>query len=178
MTLVSPDLKQAMQKLYEDLKSSDDPFKSTRPSTAVTKMIGPQASEASWDNDLVIRSDERAALGGGGSAPSPLSIFAASIGFAENAIFARNAAMQDVDFDSLETKIEASWDRKGLFQIDGKDPSIFMIHIETKVGTAAPSEKVAELLKLTHKTSPLTATVAKVVTIHRKLFVNGNEVKM
>jgi hypothetical protein len=86
--------------------------------------------------------------------------------------------MSNVDFDSLETKVEASWDRKGLFQIDGKDPSIFMILIETRVGSAAPPEKIAELVKQTHKTSPLTATVAKIATIHRRLFVNGSEIDL
>jgi hypothetical protein len=73
MTLVSPELKQAMEKLYEDLKSNNDPSKSARPSVAVAKMIGPQSSEARW-NDLVIRSDESPAVGGAGSAP-PLRLF-------------------------------------------------------------------------------------------------------
>ncbi len=141
-------------------------------------MVGPQASEARWDNDLVVRSDEGRSIGGGDSAPSPSAIFTASIGFAENVVFARNAAMQNVDFDSLETKVEASWDRKGLFLIDGKDPSIFMIMIETRINTNMPREKVVELVKLTHKTSPLTATLVKVATIHRKLLVNGNETKL
>ena len=177
MTLVSEELKQGVHKLYEELKSQTDSSKSARPSVAVAKMTGPQASEAKWDN-FVVRSDEGRSIGGGDSAPSPSAIFAASIGFAENVVFARNAAMQNVDYDSLETKVEASWDRKGLFLLDGKDPSIFMILIETKINTNAPPQKVAEILRLVHKTSPLTATLAKVVTIQRKLFVNGNEAKI
>jgi uncharacterized OsmC-like protein len=180
LTLITNELKQGVKKLHDELSSLEDLTKATRPTVAVAKMVGPQASEATWgdNNNLSVRSDEGTSIGGGNTGPSPSAIFTASIGFAENVLFARHAAMQNVDFDSLETKVEASWDRKGLFLLDGKDPSIFMINIETRIGTNAPSEKMVELLKLTHKTSPMTATLAKVATIHRKLLVNGNEVKI
>jgi uncharacterized OsmC-like protein len=177
MTLVSEELRQGVRKYEEELKNLDDPSKSLRPSVAVAKMIGPQSSEAELGGH-VVKSDEAKSVGGGDSAPTPSSIFAATIGFAENVLFARNAAMKNLDFDWLETRVEAIWDRKGLFQLDGKDPSISMISIETRISASIPVEKVVELLRLTHKTSPMTATLAKCVTIRRKLFVNGSETKV
>jgi uncharacterized OsmC-like protein len=109
------------------------------------------------------------------SAPAPSSLFVASIGFAENIIFARQAALKGVDFDAYETTVECNWDRKGIFSIGDIDPAITKLTIETKVGISAQPQEIVELLKLTHKRSPMTATVAKAVRIERRLFVNGAE---
>ncbi|MDA4126663.1 MAG: OsmC family protein, partial [Thaumarchaeota archaeon] len=116
--------------------------------------------------------------GGGDTAPPPSSIFVASIGFAENVIFARQAALQGLDFNSLETKVEAKWDRKGIFGIRDSDPSIYDVLIETRITTGEPPEKVVELLKLNDRRCPMTTTVAKAATVRRKLFVNGLEVQV
>jgi uncharacterized OsmC-like protein len=174
MTLITPELKTKLKDHIAELSSGSDPSKTLRPSTAVARMIGPQSSEANWEN-LMLKSDEPGTVGGSGSAPSPSAIFVAAIGFAENVVFARQAALQNVDFDLLETKVEANWDRKGIYGIDDADPSIVDVVIETHISTNAAPEKVAELLRLTHKRSPMTATVAKAAPIQRKLFVNGNE---
>ena len=174
MTLVSKELKQGVEKLADELGSQNDPAKSIRPTIAVAKMVGPQASEAKWDS-LVVRSDESQAVGGAGSGPSPSALFVASVGFADNVLFARQAATYNVDFDSLETTVEARWDRKGLFEMDGTNSSIQSISIVTRITTNASPQKVAELLELTHKRSPMVATLAKCVPIKRRLFVNEKE---
>jgi uncharacterized OsmC-like protein len=173
MTLVSAELKEGVQKLFETWSSPG--AKTVGPTAAETRLIAPQTSEAKWPNFSVV-SDEPKSVGGMDSAPPPSSLFVASIGFAENVIFARQAALKGVDFDSYETKVEGTWDRKGIFGIEDADPSITRILLETRVGTAAPPLEIVELLKLTHQRSPLTATVAKAAKIERRLFVNGNEV--
>jgi len=173
MTLVTRELKEAVQKLFEDWSTPG--AKTVRPTVAETRMIGPQTSEANWPSFKVV-SDEPKSVGGTDSAPSPSALFMASIGFGENVIFARQAAFEGVEFDSYETKVEGPWDRKGIFEIDGASPSITRILIETKVTTGAPPARIAELLKLTHRRSPMTTTVAKAAKIERRLFVNGVEV--
>jgi len=173
MTLVSNELKEAVQKLYADWSTPG--AKTVRPSTAETRMIGPQSSEASWPSFKVV-SDEPKSVGGMDSAPPPSAIFVASIGFGENVIFARQAALRGIEFDSYETKVEGAWDRKGIFEIEGADPSITRLLIETRVTTGAPATTIVELLRLTHRRSPLTATVAKAAKIERRLYVNGAEV--
>jgi uncharacterized OsmC-like protein len=177
MTLVTPELKEGIRKLFDRLSGPDDPATKMGPTVATAVMTGPQASEASWPN-YKVKSNESTSVGGKDAAPTPSSIFVASIGFAENVIFARQAVLQGVDFDSLETKVEAQWDRKGIFGIRNADPSITSMFIETKIGTGAPPAKVVELLRLTDKRSPLTTTVAKSAAVRRKLFVNGAEIPL
>jgi uncharacterized OsmC-like protein len=172
MTLLSPELKDGVKKLFESWSAPD--AKTIAATTAATRLIGPQTSEAKWPN-FTILSDEPKSVGGMDSAPAPSSLFVASIGFAENVIFARQAALKGVDFDSYETTVEGNWDRRGIFGIGGNDPAITKLTIETKVGTTAQPREIAELLKLTHQRSPMTATVAKAAKIERRLFVNGIE---
>ena len=145
------------------------------PTVATATLTGSQTSVARWPN-FILTSDEPKSVGGGDTAPPPSSIFVASIGFAENVIFARQAALQGVDFDSMETKVEAQWDRKGMFGIGNSDPSIYDVLIETRIVTGASPDKVVELVKLTGWRCPMTRTIAKAATIRRKLFVNGAEV--
>ena len=173
MTLVSVELREGAQRLLETWSSLG--ARTVGPTTAVTKLIGPQTSEAKWPNFTVV-SDEPKSIGGMDSAPPPSSLFVASIGFAENVIFARQAALKGIDFDSYETKVDGLWDRKGIFGIGDADPAITQLLIETRVETEATPQEIVELLKLTHRRSPMTATLAKAAKIERKLFVNGAEV--
>ncbi len=174
MTILTADMKEGIQKLYEKLSSPEALANPAGPTKAVAKMTGPQASEAIWPTFKVL-SDEPESVGGTSKAPPPSSIFVASIGFAENVIFARTAALNGVEFDSLETSLEAHWDRRGMFGISDVDPSITRLHIETKITTDAPPEKVAEILRLNDKRCSMTATVAKSAAIERTLYVNGQE---
>jgi uncharacterized OsmC-like protein len=174
MTLVSPELKEGIQRLFEKLSSPEDRAASMGPTVATARMTGPQSSEARWPSYTTF-SDEPKSVAGGDTAPPPSSIFVASIGFAENVIFARQAALFGVDFDSLETKVEAQWDRKGMFGIRDADPAITDLVIETRVDTEAKVERVAELVRLTGRRSPMTATVSKAAKLRRILFVSGRE---
>ncbi|HEV2226504.1 MAG TPA: OsmC family protein [Nitrososphaerales archaeon] len=175
MTLVTTEFKEGIQKLFDRLSSPDDPGAAMGPTVATATLTGPQTSVATWPN-YKVTSDEPKSVGGGDTAPPPSSIFVASIGFAENVIFARQAALQGVDFDSLETKVEANWDRKGIFGIANSDPSIFDVLIETRIATGSSPEKVVELVRLTGERCPMTRTVAKAAKVRRKLVVNGAEV--
>ncbi len=172
MSLVTDELKQGVKKLFQTWSSPG--AETVRPTVAETKLIGPQTSEARWPG-FSVTSDEPKSVGGRDSAPPPSSLFVASIGFAENVIFARQAALQGVDFESYGTRVEGVWDRKGIFGIGDADPSITAIVIETRVSTNAPPTKVAELLRLTDQRCPMTATVAKAAKVQRRLFVNGVE---
>ena len=177
MTLVSPRLKEGVKNLFDKLAPMKEPAESMGKAKAVAKMVGPQTCVAVTAG-FSVAADEPESLDGRMSAPYPSFLFAASIGLAENVIFARQAALYGADFDSYETTVEGLWDMKGMFGQDSRSPAMSEFHIETRITTGAPPEKMAELLRLTHDRCPMTATVAKAATISRTLFVNGAEVKL
>ena len=177
MTMLTPEFTEGIRSLHTRLASPDRTGATMGPTVATATMTGIQTSEARWPNFTVV-SDEPRSVGGNETAPPPSSIFVASIGFAENVIFARQAALLGVDFDSMETRVEAQWDRKGMFGIGGADPSITDLYIETRVKSGAAPAEVAELLRLTNKRCPMTTTVAKSATVRRKLLVNDAEVPL
>ncbi len=142
--------------------------------SAVAKLVGPQTSVAEVDG-FTITSDEPGWLGGHETGPTPSALFCAAIGFAENFIFARQAVLQGVDFESYETKVEGHWDLKGSFGLDGRDPSVFEFEIETRVTTEAPPKKVVDIVRLTRQRCPMTATVSKGAKVNGRLWVNGSE---
>lgn len=177
MTLVSQRLREGVKGLFDKLAAMKEPAESMGKTKAVAKMVGPQTSVAVTAG-FSVASDEPESLDGRMTAPYPSYLFAASIGLAENVIFARQAALYGADFDSYETTVEGLWDMKGMFGQDGRSPAMNEFHIETRITTGARPEKMAELLRLTNDRCPMTTTVAKAATISRKLFVNGAEVEI
>jgi uncharacterized OsmC-like protein len=177
MTLVTRKLREGVKNLFEQLASTKDPDASLGKPKAVVKMVGPQTSVAVTAG-FSVASDEPESLDGRMTAPYPSFLFTASIGFAENVIFARQAALYDIDFDAYETRVEGVWDMKGMFGQDGRSPVMTEFNIETRVTTGAPPKRIAELLWLTHERCPMTATIAKAAKINRKLFVNDTEVAL
>ncbi len=177
MTLISTELKSGVQEMISNLRTLTDPQQSLATTTARVRLIGPQSSEAKI-KDFTVISDEPNSVDGKDTAPAPSAYFIASIGFAENVILARQAALANVDFDACEAIVTGHWNRKGLYEIDGEDPSFKDILIETRVTTNAPAEKVADLVRLTDRRNPVTATLNKAVKVTRKLFVNEAEVRL
>jgi uncharacterized OsmC-like protein len=177
MTLISAQLKSGVQEMINNLRSATDPQVSLATTTAKVSLTGPQTSEAKI-KDFTVISDEPKSIDGKDSAPAPSSYFIASIGFAENVILARQAALANIDIDACETDVIGHWDRKGMYGIDGANPSFKDILIETRVTTSAPAEKVAELRRLNDERNPVTATVSKAVKVTRRLFVNEHEEKL
>ena len=89
--------------------------------------------------------DEPESIGGTSKGPTPTDYFIASAGFCENAIFVRDVSLAGLSIDSLETTATGSWDRRGLFEIDGATPYFESITVETKVSTR---DRLSELLRL------------------------------
>jgi hypothetical protein len=55
MTLLSPELKDGVQKLFETWSSPDaKTIATTTTTTATTRLIGPQTSEAKWPDFTVV----------------------------------------------------------------------------------------------------------------------------
>lgn len=176
MTLISPDLGQkieAMKQRFVTGSRAEDIFTNK----AEAKLVRDQNSEAIVRGITLVQ-DEPVSVGGTGKGPTPTDFLVTSVGFCENVVFVRNASLAGVSIDSLETHVSGSWDRRGLFEIDGVSPHFTSITVETKVSTNAPVEKVAEVARQTHRRCPVHATLARATQMIFKLVVNGESVPL
>jgi len=177
MELVSPSFKSIVEDLRAKVASTKDPNQTISTVRADAKLLGQQYQEVKI-KDFVIVCDEPVSSGGTDKGPTPLDFFAASIGFCENVMFARNAALHGLEFTSLETSVRGHWDRKGQYQADGKSPYFIDMTVETKVTSNAPVDKIVEVTRVAHKTCPMHATIVKAMKVTDKLLVNGKEVSL
>ena len=176
MTLVSTDLGQKFEELRQRFASSS---RTEDPATnkAEVKLIKDQNSEAKVRGFTVVQ-DEPESVWGTAKGPTPTDFFVTSVGFCENVIFARNAVLAKLSIDSLETTVTGSWDRRGLFEIDGVSPYFKTITVETRVFTKDPLEKAVEVARQTHRRCPVHATLSRSTEMIFKLVVNGTNVPL
>ena len=177
MGLVGPNFKAMVEELRAKLVSSTDSARTLGTVRGDAKLLGQQYQEVKVRN-FTIACDEPISSGGTDKGPTPLDFFVASIGFCENVMFTRNAALRGLEFDSLETSVRGHWDRRGQFEIGGMDPSFKDMIVETKVNTMAPVEKVVEVVRASHRTCPMRTTIGKAMNVSDRLFVNGQEVSL
>jgi uncharacterized OsmC-like protein len=144
---------------------------------AEVRLIKDQCSEAKVRTFTLVQ-DEPESVWGTGKGPTPTDYFIASVGFCENVIFARNASMANLTIDSLETTVTGTWDRRGLFEIDGVKPSFKTITVETKITTKDPVQKVVEVANQTHRRCPVHATLSRATEMIFRLNVNGQTVPL
>ncbi len=144
---------------------------------AEVRLIKDQRSEAKVRTFTLVQ-DEPESVWGTGKGPTPTDYFIASVGFCENVIFARNASIASLTIDSLETTVTGTWDRRGLFDIDGVTPSFKTITVETKITTKDPIQKVVEVANQTHRRCPVHATLSRATEMIFRLNVNGQSVPL
>jgi len=144
---------------------------------AEVRLIKDQNSEAKVRTFTLVQ-DEPESVWGTGKGPTPTDYFIASVGFCENVIFARNASMANLTIDSLETTVTGTWDRRGLFEIDGVKPSFKTITVETKITTKDRVQKVVEVANQTHRRCPVHATLSRATEMIFRLNVNGQNVPL
>ena len=175
MQLVSSNFKTIVEDLRSKVANVTDPKQALGTTRVDAKLLGQQYQEAKVKT-FTIACDEPVPSGGTDKGPTPLDYFVASIGFCENVMFTRNAALQGLEFESLETSVHGHWDRRGQYEIAGTDPSFKDMTVETKVTSKASTEKIVEVARATHRTCPMRVTIGKAMTVTDKLYVNGKEV--
>lgn len=163
--------------MMRKLGEATEPGQTIGTSRADVRLIGQQYQE-SRVGKFTLACDEPLTAGGTDKAATPLEFFTSAIGFCENVMFTRHAALLDLQFDSLETSVRGHWDRRGQYGIGGAEPSFKDMTIETKVTTKDPVEKVVEVTRHAHMGCPMHATIAKAMKVTDKLFVNGKEIPL
>jgi uncharacterized OsmC-like protein len=177
MELVSSNFKSVVEEMRAKVASTKNPNQTISTVRADAKLLGQQYQEAKI-RDFTIIGDEPIPSGGTDRGPTPLDFFAVSIGFCENVMFTRHAALHGLEFTGLETSVRGHWDRKGQYEIDGTSPHFIDMTVETKVSSNAPVDKIVQVARITHKTCPMHATIVRAMKVTDKLFVNGREVPL
>lgn len=176
MPKVSSAFKPYAEQRLKGLKEIQDPNQAIGTVRADATLIGDQASEVNHGTHRLI-SDEPAAAGGTNKGPSPLDHFMAAVGFCENMTFARNAALNELDFDSYQTSVRGHWDRRG--QGDSEiDPAFKDFIVETRIASKDSVEKIRKVTTIVHKRCPMHSTIAKMAKVVDKLLVYGVEVPL
>jgi uncharacterized OsmC-like protein len=176
LSLVSPELGKKFEELRHGM-ISNKAGETSSTNRAEVRLIKDQNSEAKV-RTFTLFQDEPESVWGTGKGPTPTDYFIASVGFCENVIFARNASMANLTIDSLETTVTGTWDRRGLFEIDGVKPSFKTITVETKITTRDPVHKVVEVANQTHRRCPVHATLSRATEMIFRLNVNGQNVPL
>jgi uncharacterized OsmC-like protein len=166
-----------VEDMIRKLGEATEPGQTLGTSRADVRLIGQQYQEAKVGK-FILACDEPVPLGGTDKAATPLEFFMSAIGFCENVMFTRHAALLNLQFDSLETSVRGHWDRRGQYGIGGAEPSFKDVTVETKVTTKDPVEKVVEVTRRTHMGCPMHATIVKAMKVTDKLFVNGTEIPL
>ena len=141
---------------------------------AVARVIENQRSEGTVRGFGLIQ-DEPVTAAGTGKGPTPTDYFVASIAFCENVVFARNAALHDLDVQGLETTVTGEWDQRGLFGIGNSDPAFRSVLVETRLASDGPVALAVEVARLTHRRCPIHRTLERATALSFRLFVNGAE---
>jgi putative redox protein len=177
MPTSAEELKGFLESMMRDLGSREDPRTALATNTAVARLVENQHSEATVRGFTLVQ-DEPPSVLGGGRGPTPVDFLVAAVGFCENVVLARQSALVGVRMSRLETSVTGTWDRRGLFEIDGTDSAIREITVETRVTTEDAVEKVVEAVTATHRRCPVHATLQKATTLVFKLVVNGQPVPL
>src|SRR5205807_2073111 len=104
MELVSPNFKSIVEEMRTKVATAKDPNQTIGTVRADAKLLDQQYQEVKI-KDFKIGADEPVSSGGTDKGPTPLDFFAASVGFCENVMFTRHAALHGLEFDSLETSV-------------------------------------------------------------------------
>jgi len=166
-----------VEDMIRKLGEATEPGQTLGTSRADVKLTGRQYQEAKVGK-FTLACDEPVPVGGTDKAATPLEFFMSAIGFCENVMFTRYAALLNLQFDSLETSVRGHWDRRGQYGIGGAEPSFKDVTVETKVTTKDSVEKVVEVTRNTHRGCPMHATIVKAMKVTDKLFVNGKEIPL
>ncbi len=175
MTIVSPDLAEKCEEMKKRIAQGNR-TEDLLTNKAEVRLIKDQNSEAKTRGFTIVQ-DESESVWGTGKGPTPTD-YVTSVGFCENVIFARNASLARLSIDSLETVVTSSWDRRGLFEIDGVSPHFRSIIVETRVSTKDLVDKVVEVARQTHRRCPVHATLSRATEMIFKLVVNGRSVPL
>jgi uncharacterized OsmC-like protein len=106
------------------------------------------------------RTDWPVEVGGQDSGPSPGEVLLAALGGCVGMTYILNATAQGVDIGELEIAIEAGWDVRGAFALDGVHPGLAAVSVSVSVRSDADPDVLDRIGELTTRTSAVFNSLA------------------
>jgi uncharacterized OsmC-like protein len=161
----------AIENIENDLQSQADP--GPRPDVAATATIedGLKCRIESPDG-AAIHTDMPTSVGGSATANSPGWHLRAALASCDATLLAMRAARLGLNLDSIEVRVEASSDGRGMFLDEGVSPGSSAMNLFFKIGASGVSrEQIEALVHWVEQHSPVGTDVARAVAVHSDIEV-------
>jgi uncharacterized OsmC-like protein len=122
---------------------------------------------------FTIESDEGAIVGGDGTAPTPLSYFAAAIGFAVLTDLVRAFAVFDLPADGLRLELEAEFPLDAKYGDGTGGVAAREVRYTVSIESDAPAERVAEAVAWAERSCHAVASLREPVTVTAQYQLGG-----
>ena len=109
---------------------------------------------------FTFRTDWPSDVGGRDSGPAPGEVLLGALGGCVGMTYIMHAAMQGIDVDELDITIEAGWDVRGLFELDGVPAGLSNVAVAVKVRADATRQDLERIGALTARTSAVFNSLA------------------
>ena len=114
---------------------------------------------------FTFRTDWPSDVGGRDSGPAPGEVLLGALGGCVGMTYIIHAATQGIDIDELDIAIEAGWDVRGLFELDGVPAGLSNVAVAVRVRADATREDLERIGALTARTSAVFNSLAHPIPI-------------
>jgi uncharacterized OsmC-like protein len=151
---------------------------SLRPSlgqgTAITRVrLTEGLACAIEDGPWRLTADLAAKHGGAGTGPNPGVLGRAALGSCLAIGYVMWAARFGVEFTSLEVEVQADYDSRGQYAVDGVPPGYSEIRYVVKVSADAPESEILRVLDEADAHSPYLDLFTNAQSVHREVHLSG-----
>ena len=119
-----------------------------------------ESSGAVTTRAFAFRTDWPHEVGGRDSGPAPGEVLLGALGGCVGMTYIMHAATQGIDVDELNITIEAFWDVRGLFELDGVSAGLSNVAVAISVRANATRKVLDRIGELTARTSAVFNSMA------------------
>lgn len=144
-----------------------------RVETSLVSNVLSRSEFIQYDEHFEFRSDEAAARGGGGSAPSPLRYLLSSLAFCQQGFYAKASAIVDVVIDESDVRVLTYMDMRGEHRVGNVPANPQWMVIEARFSTKSMPENVLAMVDDANARCPVGNLIRKAVPIYEQIYRNG-----
>jgi uncharacterized OsmC-like protein len=159
------EIQQAIEEVEQFLQNAPDRGPQTDvPATATIE--GGLKCRIDSPNGNAIYTDMPASVGGGASANSPGWHLRAALASCDATLLAMRAARLGLQLDSIQVRVEASSDGRGMFLDEGVSPGSSQMRLYFKISAATvPREQIEVLVHWVEQHSPVGADITRALEV-------------